>query len=289
MPASRSPNEPVVVSPGSRHDPRPDAAHPCPAEQPQLMVDQRVAGRREQGGEWRLTGARRLVEDDEERSGHAPPSSHQRRLHERQRVRAYLGLGANLGDAPQTLARAVRGAGCPAGSRLVGVSRLYATRPVGVLDQPDFHNAVVGLDVLLAGRCGGPRADAADRAQGARAAFGRQQRARWGPRELDLDLLVFGRHRFRRERSEQGRSLDPARTGVQWLDVPHPAVAERTVRAGAARRPRARPGAARLVGRGRDRAARRTCGGGSRCGPGGRTLGLGPPAAGSLCSAAPGR
>src|SRR3972149_5788178 len=63
------------------------------------------------------------------------------------RVRAYVGLGANVGDAPTTLARAVGALAALPDVRLRGVSRLYATRPVGVGDQPDFHNAVVALDV----------------------------------------------------------------------------------------------------------------------------------------------
>src|SRR3954452_18687693 len=63
------------------------------------------------------------------------------------RVRAYIGLGANVGDAASTLAEAVRAlAGLP-GSGLPGVSRVYVTSPVGVTDQRDFHNAAVALDV----------------------------------------------------------------------------------------------------------------------------------------------
>jgi 2-amino-4-hydroxy-6-hydroxymethyldihydropteridine diphosphokinase len=139
-------------------------------------------------------------------------------------VRAYVGLGANVGDAEGTLAAAVRTlAGAP-GIRLRGVSRLYATRPVGVADQPDFRNAAVALDVP-----GGP-----DPASGAIALlttlkdlerdFGRRRRARWGPRELDLDLLVFGRARLSIERPREARSIDagsdPAKAS-KLLDVPH--------------------------------------------------------------------
>jgi 2-amino-4-hydroxy-6-hydroxymethyldihydropteridine diphosphokinase len=110
----------------------------------------------------------------------------------------------------------------------MGVSRLYATRPVGVLAQPDFWNAVVALDVLLAGDPEGRALALLIALKALERSFGRQERARWGPRELDLDLLVFGRHRFRRERPDGGRSADPARPGVQWLEVPHPAAAGRT-------------------------------------------------------------
>ena len=62
-------------------------------------------------------------------------------------VRAYIGLGANVGDARATLTRAVHDLAALPGVRLRAVSRLYATTPVGVTDQPDFHNAVVALDV----------------------------------------------------------------------------------------------------------------------------------------------
>lgn len=140
---------------------------------------------------------------------------------------AWIGLGANLGDAPATLTAAVRALAALPDVRLVGVSRLYVTRPVGVPDQPDFHNAAVALEVPA-----GP-----DPATGALAllvalkaierAFGRVERERWGPREVDLDLLVFGRHTIHVERPAAARSVDPAKTGVQWLDVPHPSAAGR--------------------------------------------------------------
>ena len=142
------------------------------------------------------------------------------------RVRAYIGLGANLGDAAATLAAGVHAVAALPGVRLRAVSRLYATAPVGVVDQPMFHNAVVALDVPA-----GP-----DPATGATAflialkqierAFGRQDRERWGPRELDLDLLVFGRARLAIERPPEGLSLDPGKAN-RLLVVPHRDAAER--------------------------------------------------------------
>jgi 2-amino-4-hydroxy-6-hydroxymethyldihydropteridine diphosphokinase len=145
----------------------------------------------------------------------------------RHRVRAYVGLGANVGDAAGTLAGAIHALAALAGARPVGVSRLYATAPVGVVNQPEFRNAVVALDVPA-----GP-----DPATGALAllvalkslerAFGRRERQRWGPRELDLDLLVFGRHRLRVARPPAARSADPGGDGVQWLQVPHATARER--------------------------------------------------------------
>jgi 2-amino-4-hydroxy-6-hydroxymethyldihydropteridine diphosphokinase len=142
------------------------------------------------------------------------------------RVRAYLGLGANLGDASSTLAAGVRALGALPGASLRGVSRLYATRPVGVEDQPDFWNAAVALDVPA-----GP-----DPAIGAVAllialkdierAFGRRDRERWGPRELDLDILIFGRARLLLDRPPEGLSLDPGKAD-RLLVVPHREAAER--------------------------------------------------------------
>ena len=142
------------------------------------------------------------------------------------RVRAYIGLGANLGDAAATLEGGVRALAALPNTRLRGVSRLYATAPVGVADQPPFRNAVVALDVAA-----GP-----DPATGATAllvalkqlerAFGRRERERWGPRELDLDLLVFGRARLSLDRPPEGLSLDPGKAD-HLLVVPHPEAARR--------------------------------------------------------------
>jgi 2-amino-4-hydroxy-6-hydroxymethyldihydropteridine diphosphokinase len=143
------------------------------------------------------------------------------------RVRAYVGLGANIGDAAGTLTAAVHALAALPGVRLVGVSRLYATAPVGVTDQPEFRNAVVALDVPA-----GPDPPAGALAllialKGLERAFGRRDGPRWGPRALDLDLLVFGRHQVRVERPPEARSDDPARAAVQLLTVPHASARER--------------------------------------------------------------
>ena len=135
-------------------------------------------------------------------------------------VRAYIGLGANVGDAADTLEDAVHALSALPGVRLRGVSRLYATDPVGVLDQPEFRNAVATLDVLA-----GPDPETGALAllvalKGLERTFGRQARERWGPREVDLDLLVFGRHRIDVARPPAGRSDDPAKASLP-LVVPH--------------------------------------------------------------------
>jgi 2-amino-4-hydroxy-6-hydroxymethyldihydropteridine diphosphokinase len=136
------------------------------------------------------------------------------------RVRAYIGLGANVGDPAGTLDAAVHALAALPGARLRGVSRLYATAPVGVVDQPEFRNAVVALD-LPAGPDPATGASALLVAlKGLERAFGRQERERWGPREVDLDLLVFGRHRVAVERPPAGRSADPAKEALPLI-VPH--------------------------------------------------------------------
>jgi 2-amino-4-hydroxy-6-hydroxymethyldihydropteridine diphosphokinase len=152
----------------------------------------------------------------------------------RRRVRAYVGLGANLGEPDLTLVSAVHALAELPGARLVGVSRLYATEPWGPIEQPEFRNAVAALDVPV-----GPTA-----ATGAMAflvalkaierAFGRRERERWGPRELDLDLLVFGRALLSIEPPGGGPDRSAGSGGPAGdmdaslpLVVPHPLAPER--------------------------------------------------------------
>ena len=124
------------------------------------------------------------------------------------RVRAYVGLGSNVGDSEGTLARALEALDALPLTRLVGVSRLYATRPVGVTDQPEFRNAVAALDVI-APDGGMGASNLLFQLKGLEGRFGRKPRGHWGPRELDLDLLVFGRWK--------GTLDEP-----MPLEVPHP-------------------------------------------------------------------
>ena len=145
-------------------------------------------------------------------------------------MRAYVGLGANVGDAEETLTAAVDALARLPGTRLRGVSALYATRPVGVTDQPEFRNAAVALDVPA----GADHATAATELLRAlkrlERAFGRRRRGRWGPRELDLDLLVFGRAQLAIERPPDARSIEPDRdpsSASTLLEVPHREAGER--------------------------------------------------------------
>jgi 2-amino-4-hydroxy-6-hydroxymethyldihydropteridine diphosphokinase len=141
-------------------------------------------------------------------------------------VRAYIGLGANVGPAEETLARGVRALANLPGGTLRGVSRLYATEPWGVVDQPEFRNAVVALDVPAGGDPPAGATALLVALKDLERAFGRESRGRWGPREIDLDLLVFGRARVSTSRPEAGRPSDPAKAGLP-LTVPHPLIGER--------------------------------------------------------------
>ncbi len=149
----------------------------------------------------------------------------------RRTARAYIGLGSNVGDPARTLASAVEAIADLPGVRVAGVSRLYATVPWGVTDQPEFRNATVAADIRYDDRA---PADAAlgilGRLKTIERAAGRRRRRRWGPRELDLDLLVFGRHRIDVERSLAARSVDanvdPAKAAKR-LEVPHRYLGER--------------------------------------------------------------
>lgn len=149
----------------------------------------------------------------------------------RRTVRAYIGLGSNVGDPARTLASAVEAIADLPGVRVAGVSPLYATAPWAVTDQPEFRNAAAALDIRYDDR------DPADAALGILGRFktieraaGRRRRRRWGPRELDIDLLVFGRHRIDVERSAGARSVDaevdPAKAAKR-LEVPHRYLGER--------------------------------------------------------------
>lgn len=146
------------------------------------------------------------------------------------RVRAYVGLGANLGDAEATLAAAVAALAALPGVRLRGVSRLYATTPVGMMEQPEFHNAAVALDAPSGPNAADGALALLGRLKRLEGDLGRRPRERWGPREIDLDLLIFGRARIAVERTHGTRSVDAGIDAVKAskrLEVPHPRAATR--------------------------------------------------------------
>nr|WP_193569982.1 2-amino-4-hydroxy-6-hydroxymethyldihydropteridine diphosphokinase [Luteibacter jiangsuensis] len=115
-------------------------------------------------------------------------------------------MGGNLGDARQTLEAAMTRLANHPDLVLTGRSAFYRTAPWGVLDQPDFVNAAVSVDTAL------PPHALLDVLLETERAFGRvRDGERWGPRTLDLDLLLHGATVVHDER----------------LELPHPRMAER--------------------------------------------------------------
>jgi 2-amino-4-hydroxy-6-hydroxymethyldihydropteridine diphosphokinase len=122
-------------------------------------------------------------------------------------VRAYVGLGANLGEREPALREALARLDAVDGVRVVAVSSFRETEPVGLLDQPRFLNAAAELETTLAPRALLDALLAVERVLGR----DRSVEARWGPRTIDLDLLLYG-----------DEEIDEA-----GLTVPHPRLGER--------------------------------------------------------------
>jgi 2-amino-4-hydroxy-6-hydroxymethyldihydropteridine diphosphokinase len=102
-------------------------------------------------------------------------------------TRAYVGLGANLGDRESTLRAAVDAVSAEEGIEVVSVSTLRETEPVGVGEQPRFLNGAVELETTLTAR------ELLDRLLAVEQRFGRIRiPGEHGPRTLDLDLLLYG-------------------------------------------------------------------------------------------------
>lgn len=121
-------------------------------------------------------------------------------------VLAYIGLGGNLDHPAERLLAARRQIGEIPGVREVAFSSLYRSTPMGPSDQPDYVNAVMAVETSLA------PFDLLQELQAVETAFGRVRLGeRWGPRTLDLDVLLYGAEIIETER----------------LTVPHPGLAER--------------------------------------------------------------
>jgi 2-amino-4-hydroxy-6-hydroxymethyldihydropteridine diphosphokinase len=121
-------------------------------------------------------------------------------------TRAYVGLGANLGDREHTLRAAVEALRVAAGIEVVALSKLRETEPVGVGEQPRYLNGVVALETTLSAR------DLLALLLAVEQRFGRTRvPGEHAARTLDLDLLLYGDE----ELDEPG------------LTVPHPRLHER--------------------------------------------------------------
>lgn len=119
-------------------------------------------------------------------------------------MRAFVGLGANVGDRLGNLRRAVRALRAREGIDVLATSGAYETDPIGP-GQPDFLNAVAEIETDRAAE------ELLRIFREIETELGRVQRERWGPREIDLDLLVYGE-----------LQLD-----TDELVVPHPQIATR--------------------------------------------------------------
>lgn len=119
---------------------------------------------------------------------------------------AYVGLGANVGNRRENLDRAVELLAAEPGVRVLAVSSVRETDPVGYEDQPRFLNAASALETELRPR------ELLERLLAIERALGRERAGpRFGPRTIDLDLLLYG-----------NETLDEP-----GLNVPHPRLAER--------------------------------------------------------------
>lgn len=118
-------------------------------------------------------------------------------------VRANIALGSNIGDPRKNVETAIEliAQSC----KIVATSKLYATKPWGILDQPDFCNAVLTVETEFAPH------ELLDRLQAIEEKMGRTKTYKWGPRLIDLDLLHYGDVSINDER----------------LTVPHPHINER--------------------------------------------------------------
>src|SRR5687767_731862 len=99
---------------------------------------------------------------------------------------AYLGLGSNVGERTANLGEAARRVSILSGCQLLRLSDLYETEPVGVADQPWFLNAVLAIETELEP---GELLSALKRIE---TDLGRVPGPRWGPRLIDLDILLYG-------------------------------------------------------------------------------------------------
>ena len=105
----------------------------------------------------------------------------------RSRETVYLSLGGNLGEPDKSMGAALRMLDADAATDVVAVSSLYRTPPWGKTDQPDFLNAAAEIaDRACATRVA--RRSASMR----KARLKRVRQERWGPRLIDIDILVFG-------------------------------------------------------------------------------------------------
>lgn len=120
-------------------------------------------------------------------------------------VCAYLALGSNIGDREQTLRQAIRKLQEHPGIGVARVSFVYETDPVGYVDQDAFLNMAVAVETNLSAD------ELLNAALSVEKELGRVRTIRWGPRTIDIDVLLYGQDNIQNEH----------------LMIPHPAMTER--------------------------------------------------------------
>jgi 2-amino-4-hydroxy-6-hydroxymethyldihydropteridine diphosphokinase len=118
---------------------------------------------------------------------------------------AFVGIGSNLGDREENVRKAVELLAAEAGIDVVAVSEIRETEPVGPVEQGPFLNGAVQVETELTPR------ELLERLLSIELQLGRVRRERWGPRTIDLDLLLYGDHFVQQP----------------GLTVPHPRLHER--------------------------------------------------------------
>jgi len=106
----------------------------------------------------------------------------------------FVGLGSNLADPAAQLGRAIAELAALPDTTLIAQSPFYASKPVGPQDQPDYVNGAAWLNTSLAPHV------LLDYLQNIEQAHGRERLQHWGPRTLDLDVLLFGQQTLNDDR-----------------------------------------------------------------------------------------
>jgi 2-amino-4-hydroxy-6-hydroxymethyldihydropteridine diphosphokinase len=101
--------------------------------------------------------------------------------------KAVIGIGTNLGDKIENIRRAIEAIKLLPNTKVLALSHIYETKPMGITDQPNFFNAAISVEtglspLALLGAC-----------LGIEAAMGRARAEKNGPRIIDLDLLIYDR------------------------------------------------------------------------------------------------
>src|SRR5690606_5001697 len=118
---------------------------------------------------------------------------------------AYIGLGSNLGDREQYLVKALERLEKNPKITITKMSSIYETFPIGITEQPLFLNMVIEIETIYS------PIELLDLLQKIEAESGRKRDVKWGPRTLDLDILLYNQENMKSER----------------LIVPHPRMQER--------------------------------------------------------------